>query len=306
MKGYIYTPEELKLPQFSDGILRLCVEQVHAPEEADIFICPEPLFKFTDKNAISRFPHYYNITSPVAYKRLAPHVFLDLSEHFTTYDVNDPIFISAALTKSRLESYPNSISWPWPVKDYSDCLIPVGGFRHDVTFHGWLSCLARKVSVRACQRNPELKSDIATYPNFFGYQSSDEMARRDGLYRRGMKSSRVVLTGESIPGVLPYRFFEAMSAGRCQVYIGRDFTLPFADRIDYHDFVSFLDLDAADEADHAVKDWITRYPDSVLVEKGQRARAAWEHWLQPDCWFNLMTLAVEEKVKEIHRARRRS
>lgn len=302
MKGYIYTPAELGLESFSDGILHLNVEETRDPDEADIFICPEPLFKFTDKGAIGRFPYFTDQIGPVCYERAAPHVFLDLSEHFTTYTVTSPIFIRAALTKAMLDYGPNSISWPWPVKDYSDCIVPVGGFKYDVTFHGWLSNLVRKVSVKSCQQavtEGQLTSYIRTYPNFFGYQSADEQAARDKQYRQGLRSSRIVLTQESIPGVIPYRFYEAMSAGRCQLYIGRNYNLPFADKINYHTFVNFLDVDRADEAHLAVQDWLKRYPDSALIEKGMRARQMWEQWLQPDKWVDLMTLAVEEKLEEI-------
>jgi hypothetical protein len=304
MKQYIYTPKELGLDKFDDGILRLNCDETRDPHEADVFVVPQALHTFKSQHALSTIPYMLHRYSAAYYGRWMEdnsrrHVFLDISEHFTTYEINKCIFIRAALTKQMLEWGPNSIPWSYPVEDFRDCLIPSGGFQYDVTFHGFLSCLARKVSVKSCRTNPMLKDDIKGHSNFYGYQERSEQHRRMHAYRVGLKQSRMALCAESIPGVLPYRFYEAMSAGRCQLYIGRNFVLPFADKIHYHDFVSFLDIDAADEADVAVKDWLSRYSDEQLITKGRHAREAWETWLQPNRWVELMTVAVAEKLKQI-------
>ena len=298
---YIYTPEECGLPHFSDGTLRLNFEQTTDPLRADVFVVPESLTTFKTKSSLRVLPHLRPQMGPLMYDFTRKHVFLDISEHFTTYDDNQCIFIRAALTKAMLDFGPNSISWPYPVDDFKDAMVPKGGFQYDVTFHGFLSNLARKVSVRSCQTQSNITSNIRGYPNFFGYQSAEECKVRRERMLTGLQYSRLALCQESIPGVLPYRFYEAMSAGRCQLYIGHNFNLPFADKIDYHQFVTFLNIDSADEAGEKVREYLDRYDDGDLIRKGKLAREAWDKWLRPDKWVQLMTDAVEERIN----ARRR-
>lgn len=302
MKQYIYTPQEMGLEKFADGTLRLNIEETRDPWEADVFVCPQALHTFTTRSGLRILPHLRPRNGSFLEDWTRRHVFLDISEHFTTYDDNLCIFIRSALTKKMLEWGPNSISWPYPVGDFKDVMIPTGGFRHDVTFHGFLSNLARKVSVKSC-RESGLIYDITGYPNFYGYCSKEEQEIRMLTMKTGLKYSRLALCQESIPGVIPYRFYEAMSAGRCQLYIGADYNLPFADKIDYHQFVSFLNVDSADEAGAAVKDWITRYDDGHLISKGRYARECWEKYLQPSNWVQLMTDVVVDKIGAMRESR---
>ncbi len=290
MKQYIYTPTELGIPQFSDGILRLndSIEVTNDPSAADVFIVPEPLFKFTKTCGLDKIPYISHYPDR--------HVFFDLSEHFTVYSYQSPIFIRAALTQQILARDPNSIAWPWPVDDFSDILCQPHQMSHRLSFHGWASSLARKVAAKSCLEVMGQHADIQLYPSFYGYQSPEQQSHHRQLYKESMQRSQLCLSVESIPGVIPYRFYEAMSAGRVQLYVGANYTLPFADEIPYDNFVLKVNTDDADQAGIVARDWIRNAATRSIVEKGLEARHYWEKYLHRDKWVDLITYAVQKKI----------
>jgi len=46
-----------------------------------------------------------------------------------------------------------------------------------------------------------------------------------------------------------------------------------------------------------VKDWLTRYDDKELKERGQLAYEMWKRYLDPANWIQTMTDAVVKKVE---------
>lgn len=278
------------------GELRLeGIEITGNPGVADIFVCPGSLALFRDPASLRKLRYFDG--SPER------HVFFDVSDHETQYH-QPSIFIRCNLRPFNLAADPNSIQFPWPVEDYESCVeVPEGGFRHDVSFQGWISSEVRKQSAAACLGNQSLKCDIATYPDFCGYlhdratnQWTAEGVRRRAEFRRSMKESRIALCPESIPGVFPYRFFEAMSAGRVPLLVGSDFVFPFADDIPYADFSVTCPRKDAHSADKYAMQIISEFSDRQLIEKGSQARRYWMEFLNSADWPKTMARAVEKSI----------
>jgi hypothetical protein len=222
--------------------------------------------------------------------------------------VRDAILIRCNTRPWYFEHHPNTISYAWPVQDFSDCVdVPETGFKYDVSFQGWLSSKARTDATRACRENADLKSDIATYSDFAGYltdtnsptYSPQEWDRRWNEHKRSMRESRVVLCPESIPGVFPYRFWESCSAGRVPLLVGTGFVFPFADRIPYDQFILTLPREHADNAGALIREFVRDTPDETIVEMGRKARLYWKQWLDSRLWPITMARVVLEKFGSV-------
>lgn len=227
--------------------------------------------------------------------RESKHVFFDVSDYEQVY--NKPcLFIRCNTRQWYLKTDPNTISWPWPVEDFAECVdVPSGGFKFDVSFQGWLSSDARIRSVDAVKSLGRLKFDFAGYSDFCGYiYDTPEGIRRRAEFRRSMRESRIALCPESIPGVFPYRFFEAMSAARVPLLVGSGYVLPMAELIPYDDFT----IQCADPsfAGNAAQKFIECNSDAELVRKGLLAREYWLRFLNRDDWPRTMAEAVRRKV----------
>lgn len=302
MKQFIYEPGHLALDTWPSGELRL--EGIEITREialADVFVCPGSLALFRQPRDLYRLPYFMGNEEK--------HVFLDVSDYETKY--NQPsIFIRCNLRKFNLDADPNSIQQAWPVEDYAECIeVPEGGFKYDISGQMWLSSEVRKQSAEACRNNPLLKSDIATYPDFCGYlhdrttnEWSPEGKRRRAEFRRSMKESRICLCPESIVSVFPYRYFEALSAGRVPLLIGSGFIYPWANEIQYESFAITCPRNLADKADEFALDFIQSHSDEEIIEMGKLGRQAWEKWLDSRLWPKLHAIAVERKLEEMKAA----
>ncbi len=289
MLQYIYRAEEIGLAEWPSGTLRLeGIEVTTNPEEADVFVCPGPLLLFQQAEMLDRFPFMSG--------RESRHVFFDCSDYETQY-YKPCIFIRCNTRTWYFKADPATISWPWPVEDYLECVdVPEGGFKFDVSFQGWLSSDARKSAVASCNV-PWLKCDIVGYDNFTGYiYHEPEGVRRRGEFRRSMRESRMCLCPESIPGTLPYRFLESMSAGRVPLLVGSDYVLPFADRIPYSEFIVEIASGNAHLAGKAIEDFIGTHSDEQIIEMGRKARHYWKSYLDSSKWPETMAMAVREKL----------
>lgn len=290
MKQYIYKPEEIGLRQWPSGELRLDgIEVTTDPAQADLFVCPGPLQLFQRPEMLDKFPYMAS--------REKQHVFFDVSDYETIYH-KACIFIRCNTRSWYYKADPNTISWAWPVENYAECVdVPVNGFYFDVSFQGWLSSLARRTAVESCQRSA-LRFDLAGYKDFCGYiYDTDEGRRRRAEFRRSMRESRVALCPESIPGVFPYRFFEAMSAGRVPLLVCTNHVLPFMDKIPYKDFCLFLESDNAKESAAVIDKFVHNTPDVEIAAMGRMAREYFLKYLNRDDWPRTMAAAVIEKVK---------
>lgn len=291
LKAFIYTPEHLGLSEFPQGLLQLQAEETMNAEEADIIVCPAALHVFRD--VLHRFPYIAQWPEK--------HVFLDVSDYFESPIGKPCLFIRCNMRANWWSSDPNSIPFAWPVEDFGEYReLPKEGFRYDVSFHGWLSTVTRDLSSQSCLDNPRLRSDIARYDDFTGYiYDQPEGIRRRGEFRRSMKDSRVALCPESIPGVLPYRFFEAMSAARVPILVSSNYVLPFADKIPYDRFIVRIERDQAARAGEIIADFLQHTNDAQLIQMGLWAREFWCAWLNRADWARTMTYAVEDQLSKM-------
>lgn len=289
LKAYTYTPKEAGLEKWPDGLLRLDGTQpVENAEDADVFIYPGAIHELTAAD-LRRLPYFA--------ARPERHVFFHCADHETRYDAPS-IFIRCNTRPWNLQSDPNTISWPWPVEDFSECIDSSAGFSFDVSFHGWRWSKARRLSIDSVKTSA-LRTDLAEYSDFCGYiYHTAEGQRRRAAFRASMKASRIALCPESIPGVFPYRFFEAMSAGRVPFLVGSDYVLPWADVIPWDSFIFTFPANRAAEAGQVAKEFLRTRKDSHLIEMGLEARKWWESHLQSNLWTQLMTKAVERKLSE--------
>ncbi len=227
------------------------------------------------------------------------HAFFDVSDNFKTAVHLPILFIKCDARQWMLKDDPNTIQIAWPVEDYAECMeIPDGGFKYDVSFHGWLSTDARREASNACKMNVFLNCDIAQYSDFTGYiYHEPEGIRRRAEFRRSMRESRLALCPESIPGVLPYRFFEAMSAARIPLLVSSDYVLPFANEIPYDDFIIRVESRDAASAGVAALAYLDHKTDAEIIERGLEARHYWKKWLDCRDWPRTMAYGVQQKLK---------
>lgn len=302
IRQYIYKPSEAGLTDWPPGELRLeGIEITTNSGEADVFVCPGNLriFETTLGSGILDHDKLYRL--PYLEGNESRTVFFDVSDNFKT-PINLPIiFIRCDVRSWMLPHDPHTLQMAWPVDDFSDCIdLPSGGFRWDVSFQGWLSSDIRIQSSAACRNNSNLKCDIAEYTDFTGYcYHLPEGIRRRAEFRRSMKESRIALCPESIPGVFPYRFFEAMSAGRVPMLVGSDFVRPFEHLIPYHEFCIFVSRKNAHRADEAARNFLHDHTDEQIIEMGKLARKWWSRMLDARRWPELHAMAVRAKLKTL-------
>lgn len=291
MRQYIYEPHQVGLKEWPAGVLRLDFEQTTNPKDADVFVYPGALHEVTPQQW-ARLPYMQGNESR--------HVGFHCSDNEQLYGLPS-LFIRCNTREWYFPSDPNTISFPWPVEQFAECIEPpANGFKYDVSFHGWLSSAARVQSSEACKHSGRIKCDIAQYNDFTGYiYYEPEGIRRRGEFRRSMKESRLALCPESIPGVFPYRFFEAMSAGRIPILVGSGYVYPFAEEIPYNDFVIRVPTDQARKTADYAAEYLASHTDDEIIERGRMARKYWERFLNRDEWVRLMSYAVEKKLSAV-------
>lgn len=287
MKQYIYTAQECGFEKWPQGELRLDgIEETRTPAEADIFTVPGALTAlFKTPAALAKLPHFKG--------NEAKHVFFDCSDNEPLYGLPCR-FIRCNTRTWYLAKDPNTISWPWPVEDFSECIaLPEGGFKYDASFQGWDSGPVRHKSIESCLSSG-LRCDIQTYSDFTGYiYYEPEGVRRRAEFRRSMKESRLALCPESIPGVFPYRFFEAMSAGRVPVLVSSNYVLPWKRQTPYGEFCIMLPAAEASNLGPYLRTALKTLDDAILIEMGRAARTYFDRFFNRDKWPQLMAEAVK-------------
>mgnify|MGYP001585905296 CR=1 FL=1 len=293
LKAFTYEPKHVGWLNFSDESLRLPgTNKVDDPAQADIFIMPASLQHFRGPNIelLKKLPYMAN--------REERHVFFDCSDFDHVYNLKC-MFIRCNLKKFMKDADTNSISWPWPVDDFNDIAVPpIEGFKYDVSFHGWNSRWERTASIASVIEHSNLKSDTAVYTDFYGYVHRDnrpEANRRMAAYKNSLWQSRISLCGCSIPGVFPYRFFEAMSASRIPLLICSDYNLPWQNKIDWDKCTIKIESTQAGSAAKIIRDYLDKVTDIELIERGKYGRDMFMEWLYREDWPSLMTRAVEER-----------
>jgi len=161
-------------------------------------------------------------------------------------------------------------------QEFFDCIEPPPeGFKYDVSFQGWVtSHQTREEATTSCLNTDGLKCDFALYNDFFGYLKPEdpEYERRKREHHRSLMESRLALCPESINGVFPYRFFEAMAAGRVPILVGRDFVFPMRERIPWDSFCVVCSRESAMNVGLLAKEILRRTTDDDLLIMGAAAQ----------------------------------
>lgn len=286
MKQYIYKSSEVGLKDWPPGVLRLeGFEVTENPSNADVFVYPGAIHELNgdDLRKLSHFSEHES-----------RHVFFHCADHETLYNTT-AIIIRCNTRDWYFAKDPNTVSWPWPVEDFCDCVDASAGFEFDVSFHGWRSSRVREESVDSVKG---MKSDIAEYSDFFGYRKQDdpETVRRRAAFKASMKASRLEMCPESIPGVFPYRFFEALSAARVPLLVGSGYVLPWADVIPWQEIALFCPADEAKQALKVARKFLDSHSDVQVIAMGLHGRQCWDRFLNRDKWPALMAEAVQGKL----------
>jgi hypothetical protein len=191
-------------------------------------------------------------------------------------------------------SDPRTIPWFWPVDDLGGhAALPENGFKYDASFQGWLSSQTRYDAIMSCASTTGLVFYHKEFPDFYGHLGSDKEARsRRESFLDLQRQSRVSLAPQSIPGVLPYRFYEAMSAGRVPALFCTGYHLPFQDKIDWDKCTLRFDASRASDAGVLIRRFLDGTSDKTLVEMGRYGKEAWNRWFnrdrQPELVFGIL------------------
>lgn len=306
MKIYTYGDDIVNLfPKFTERPwmpIGPDVEHVDSPEEADYIICPVALHRIKSKNPKRRlFPQSQVPVEKLPYWKdyESKHVFFDCSD----FEV-DLAGTSATLIRCNLRHWMkgdgNCIPWFWPVDNLEECAeIPENGFKFDVSFHAWLSTDIRRVSFESCKKVLGDRIDHKTYDNFFGHIPVDhpERIQRRKNFINSVRDSRTLLCPQSIQGVFPYRFYEAVSAARIPILFCTGYNLPFQDKIDWDKFTVRFDAEQARNAGPLIKNFLEKTSDEELIERGKYGRQCWLQWLNRDIQPELIAHTLREKLE---------
>lgn len=299
MRVYTLTEKDVRACGY-DGVLdhslRKLGKAVNSPKEADIVVIPIPLRDTTLPPALlKKIVEYCGVDE----RRL---VAFDCSDFEPDYSDVAPncLFIRCNTKGWMKKRMPRTISWPWPVEDLKECIpIPEGGHKYKIGFQGWIaSSNVRYNSVHSIEREFGAEADVRAYQDFFGYlpEGSPEQTRRKSEFRRSLSECLLQLTPCSIHHVFPYRFFEAMSAGRVPVLFCTDHVYPFADKIDWKSCVVEFRADESQDAGRLIKTWLNEHNTAEIIEMGKKGREYYEKWLHRDKWDDLFKLAIEEQM----------
>lgn len=281
-------------------------ETVDAPDKADVVVLPLALREVIEPQQAGAHLDRYRMRKIVDHFKLDERrvVAYDCSDYEEDYQLTPNCLFIRCNTKGWMKrKMPRTISWPWPVEDFKDIVpLPEGGFKFDVSGHMWIT--SSNVRYNACNSvrgTFKDRADLVTRDRFYGYierDHPDEAKALKAAFKESMRVSRLSLCPASIHSVFPYRFFEAMSAGRVPVLFCTDFVLPWQDEIDW-DACTFRFTEAESvDAGPLMRKIITTTGDKVLEEMGRKGRAYWDRWLNRDRFAELMYDAVERVMKK--------
>lgn len=272
------------------------VEKVSDPDAADFFIVPVPIWDYEY--------HHVDPRSMVPHLERKPerHCFLEIADDIGDHDrlFGSCVWFFCNMNLERKTWHKNAVPIPWPVADLSECVpLPDGGLKYDVSFQGWVTphhhAKTRVPSVDSCRRIFGERAYLRCIDTFYGYRESTEQGKEDRrTYLESLRASRVSLCGGSIPGVFPYRFWEAMSAGRIPALICDGCVFPFADRIPYKEFCIFIPEAEAGRSGEIIQEWLSGKNDDEIIARGALGRRHWEQWLDSNKWPSTMRVCLEE------------
>lgn len=304
MKIYIYKENDIsQFPSFKERNWipkeEGDIEYTNDPIEADYIICPAALHRIKSKNMKLRVDG--SLTKGVETlkywtKYENKHVFFDCSDFENSYNGTSATLIRCNVRDFMLVDK-NTVPWFWPVDDLKNyCDIPDGGFKYDVSFEGWLSNVWRKEAVQSC-KNIIKNSNFKTYTNFYGLLNDvNEQKRRMSSFLKSQQESRILLAPQSIPGVFPYRFYEAMSSARIPALFCSGYHLPFQNEIDWDKCTLRFSSKECNNAGKLIKKFLDNTTDEKIIEMGKYGREMWEKWLNRDKQEELVSYVLNKKL----------
>jgi len=259
-------------------------EETTDPKQADAYVVRHRLYELTDE-MIKSLPYY---RGDAQYR----HVFFGLgpdggAKAFRDLSHFPGIFFRACVNRNMLKSDPDIIAWPWPVRDVGEyTALPPGGFKYDVVFQGQLAGLTAP-TISSIEQS-DLRSHIVRVPGFFpAIRAADpeRAAKLRATYIASMRASRIALCPNGNPrGAIRFRFYEAMSMGRVNLFIGDICVLPLSDKIAWQNcIIQIADRDAPN-AGKFLESWLAQHSDNEIIAMGARAREAWVTWLKRENW----------------------
>lgn len=290
LKTYYYTEADCGFDMGPGGLRFDGMEdRVDSPERADIIIVPPTI----------RHMRFRNNTPPLLLRYIEQcpekHVLFDICDSHDCFpDLERCIFIRCMVDDNMLQTNPRTMANPWPARDLYECM-DYSDIRYSVSFVGWDSGPLRKVAAESCQRTFGDKALVKLNRTFFAYYSESEQKEMESRFKDSLRQSLVILASPSVfDGFVPYRFYEAMSAGRVPAVCGKKPILPFADKIPWDDCYIHIPSDDGPRAGEHIARWLETHD---AFDVGMQNRLYWEMWLDSTYWPRLHRIMVEELLE---------
>lgn len=295
MKVYYYTNEDHGYERDASGLRFDNIETVDRPEDADLLLVGTTIRSM-------RFKHGDD-PRKLKYIRKWPdrHVLWDMCDHYDTFPgLESTMFIRTVVDADMLRVHPKTACQPWAADDYSDIAADYDNIKHVVSFVGWDSGPMRHIPATACKRFFGEKAEIGLKHQFFAYYPEDTQKLFRQQFLDSLRSSHFILAPPSIyypgrrpTGFVPYRFYEAMSAGRVPVHVGEKPILPFQNHIDWDECYVHVPMDYANRTEQMLLAW---WHTRNVKDAGKRNREIWKKWLNREDWPTTHRLMVEEMM----------
>ncbi|MHA2218160.1 MAG: exostosin domain-containing protein [Candidatus Hodarchaeales archaeon] len=305
MKIYIYKDNEVsQFPPFTERLWipeSSNVIEVNNPDEADYIICPAALHRIKSKDQKLRIDKTlaFGVETLKYWKKYEhKHVFFDCSDFEVCLGGTSATLIRCNVRDFMLVDK-NTIPWFWPVEDLGKySAIPNDGIKYDVVFQGWLSTKTRRNAVASCSTVFGNKFNHKATRTFYGSMSEQERNALREEFLLGQQRAKILLAPQSIPGVFPYRFYEAMSTGRVPALFCTGYHLPFQDKIDWDKCTLRYDAESAPRAGHLIKSFLDSTSEERIIEMGKYGRQMWFEWLNRDIQPKLIAYVLEQGLKK--------
>jgi len=304
MRAYYYTPEQCGMDAFPSGTLRLA-----GVEETDDHLAPDTVFVVPPMlhhlvgygNRATRADRLYGLDHILRHP--ARHVAFNVGDSYRFFPNLPCLWLRCDCTAEVMTQDPTTVPIAWPVRDHADCLaLPDGGYAFDVSFIGWDSGPLTARAVASCRATSGLACDIETHQWFYGYVERDDPERAaiaNARYKASLRASRLTLCPASIPdGVIRYRLYEGLSAGRIPVLIGDGSVLPFGPTLDeWKECVVWIRESAVDNTGAILRAWLDAHDDAELARRGAIARRLWTRWMDSARWPELFSEIVAARMR---------
>lgn len=285
---YRYKPSDVSMEKFEAAYCRLVgddVQYTEDPAQADVLLMPV----LADRLGLTRL-------RALPYREHGGKVVVMCIGDYMNDIVGigySGLFFRSDATKKVTDADPSTIPWPWPVDNLTSWYDKP--FECDVSFCGWLSSAELRTAISSLDRSGLLCS-IMPNKGFYGYMTEQQQADLRGPFLESMAAGRLNLCVRTFDGAIRYRFYEAMSMGRCIIHVNDNCNYPFAGKIDYDRFVIRVRESDACNIGYVAKNTLASLSDWELRERGKYAQEMWRTYLDREKWAEIMTDVVREKI----------